>query len=271
LTATRQRQWLGAVLLVVLPAVLAWLLMPKLDFLPPVKRAAVDARFDFPPGMSAQRINAEFAPILLERMRPFMEGEREPQLSNWSLMLSRSGSNIAARTLDPGAIGELERIMREEIIVDLPDTRAFAAEGMLFGGFGNARRGRSACICSIPMGRHWALPRRPRGRDFRPCFPGANVQVTPNAQAACPNFAWCRTTGGSPKSAGAVPIWRMQCVCSARGSGLVSTSTAIAGCRSCWAWRPTPRMRCRAWVSSPWRRRLEAWFRFRRWRGSTAC
>ncbi len=188
LTATRRSQWMGAALLVALPALLAWLLMPKLDFLPPVKRAAVDARFDFPPGMSAQRINAEFAPILLERMRPFMEGEREPQLSNWSMMLSRSGSNIAARTLDPGAIGELERLMREELIVDLPDTRAFAAEGLLFGGFGNASARAISLHLQHPDGEAVGAAAEAARTRLQALFPQASVQVTPNAQASLPEL-----------------------------------------------------------------------------------
>ena len=78
-TATRKRQfmWVGA--LVLAPALLAALLMPQIDYLPPVKRAAVDAIFSFPPGMSPERVNREIAPTLLRRMRPYMDGEKPPQ------------------------------------------------------------------------------------------------------------------------------------------------------------------------------------------------
>ena len=62
MTAGRQRQlaWVGA--LVLAPALLAALLMPQIDYLPPVKRAAVDAIFNFPPGMSPERVDREIAP-----------------------------------------------------------------------------------------------------------------------------------------------------------------------------------------------------------------
>ena len=35
-----------------LPLLAGWYFLPKLDYLPPVKRAAIDAFFSFPPGMS---------------------------------------------------------------------------------------------------------------------------------------------------------------------------------------------------------------------------
>jgi multidrug efflux pump subunit AcrB len=49
-TRTRKQQlaWVGALL--VAPLLLSWMLLPKLDYLPPVKRAAIDAYFSFPPG-----------------------------------------------------------------------------------------------------------------------------------------------------------------------------------------------------------------------------
>jgi hypothetical protein len=42
--------------------------------------------------------------------------------------------------VDPDRIGELERIMRDQIVVGFPDTRAFATEGELFEGFGGSAR-----------------------------------------------------------------------------------------------------------------------------------
>ena len=63
-TRTRKQQlgWVGALL--VAPMLLSWLLLPKLDYLPPVKRAAIDAYFSFPPGMSPEAVNREIAGTL---------------------------------------------------------------------------------------------------------------------------------------------------------------------------------------------------------------
>ncbi|MCU0755704.1 MAG: efflux RND transporter permease subunit, partial [Xanthomonadales bacterium] len=186
-TATRPRQWAGAALLVALPAALAWLLMPQLDYLPPVKRAAVDARFSFPPGMSPARVHEELAPILLERMRPFMAGERAPQLSNWYLLLWQGGGTIGARVVDPARIGELERLMRDELIQGLPDTRAFAAEGELFGGFGGSARAISLHLLHAD-GEALRRAAEAAREQLAARFPSANVQVFPNADAATPEL-----------------------------------------------------------------------------------
>jgi len=136
LTSTRPRQ-VGWVLgLLVVPLLLCWLFMPRLDYLPPVKRAAIDAIFTFPPGMSPEAVDREFAPLLLERMRPYMDGKKSPQLRNWYLQLWAGGGSIGARVVDESQIGELERVVREKIVVGLPDTRVFVREGELFGGIG---------------------------------------------------------------------------------------------------------------------------------------
>lgn len=186
-TSTRPRQWAGAGLLVLVPAALAWVLMPQLDYLPPVKRAAIDANFNFPPGMSPARINAELAPTLLERMRPFMEGERAPQLSNWYLLIWPGGGTIGARVVDPNAIGELERQMRDEVIQGLPDTRAFAFEGELFGSFGSSARAISVHLQHADGDalREAAAAAR---ESLVARFPDANVQVLPSADAAAPEL-----------------------------------------------------------------------------------
>ncbi|MBV8804120.1 MAG: efflux RND transporter periplasmic adaptor subunit [Sinobacteraceae bacterium] len=134
----KQLSWIAGLLLI--PLALAWWMLPPLDYLPPVKRAAIDAFFNFPPGMSSEAINRELLPTLLERMRPYMEGEKEPRLKNWYILTWPGGGTIGARVQDETRIGELERIVREKIIVGLPDTRAFAAEGDLFGGIGGSAR-----------------------------------------------------------------------------------------------------------------------------------
>jgi multidrug efflux pump subunit AcrB len=186
-TAGRQRQLAWVAALVVAPAVLAALLMPKIDYLPPVKRAAVDAVFNFPPGMSPERVNREIAPVLLQRMRPYMDGEKAPQLSNWYLNLWSGGGTIGARVVDPTDIGELERIVRDEIVVGFPDTRAFASEGELFGSFGGSAR---AIAIHLQHADGDALARAAEtGRKLlSERFPGANVQAWPNADAGTPEL-----------------------------------------------------------------------------------
>jgi multidrug efflux pump subunit AcrB len=185
--ATREQQWgwLGG--LVVLPLAAAAWFAPPVDWLPPVKRAAVDAWFSFPPGMSVARIDAEIGGVLRARMAPYMAGEREPRLLNWYFQAWPGGGTLGARVVDPERIGELERLVRDEIIAGLPDTRAFATEGELFGGFGGSAR----AIAVHLQGRDPAALAAAaiQGRELlQRAFPGANVQAVPAPDAAEPEL-----------------------------------------------------------------------------------
>ena len=186
-TRTRRQQlaWVGG--LVLGPVLATALLLPQIDYLPPVKRAAVDAFFTFPPGMSPERVNREIAPLLMQRMRPYMDGEQAPQLSNWYLNLWPGGGSLGARVVDPDTIGELERIVRDEVVVGFPDTRAFASEGELFGGFGGSAR---AIAIHLQHADGDALSRAAEAgrRALAERFPGANVQAWPNADAGTPEL-----------------------------------------------------------------------------------
>jgi len=137
-TRAKQLGWVAGLL--VGPLLLSWWLLPPLDYLPPVKRAAIDSFFEFPPGMSPEDVNRELLPVLIGRMAPYMRGEREPHLKNWYIQAWPGGGTIGARVLDERRIGELESLIRDKITVGLPDTRVFTAEGELFGGIGGSAR-----------------------------------------------------------------------------------------------------------------------------------
>ena len=178
-TDTRPKQigWVFALL--VLPLAASWYFLPKLDYLPPVKRAAIDAFFSFPPGMSPEVVNREIGGTLIERLQPYMKGEKQPQLKNYYVWLWPGGGTIGARVVDESRIGELETIMRDEIVKGFPDTRAFATEGELFGGVGGSARSVAIHLQSDDA---QALTRvAEEGRKLlEQEFPGANVQANPN-------------------------------------------------------------------------------------------
>ena len=119
-----------------LPLSLAWWLLPPLDYLPPVKRAAIDAFFNFPPGMSSEAVNRELLPTILERMRPYMEGRLEPRLKNWYILTWPGGGTIGARVQDETRIGELETYRSRE------DHRRLAGYARVRGGRRSVRRNR---------------------------------------------------------------------------------------------------------------------------------
>lgn len=136
--APRMRRATIAVLLG-LPILLTWLLLPPIDYLPPVKRDAIDGFFQFPPGMNVDAIDEEVVQPMVRRLAPYMAGSREPALKNYYILIFPGGGIIGVRPLDPSRIGGLDRIVRDEITAGLPDLQVFSQQGNLFGGFGDGR------------------------------------------------------------------------------------------------------------------------------------
>lgn len=139
ITRTAKSRWSLAIALIVLPIATGLALLPELDYLPPVKRDAVDTYFRFPPGINDKTVAADYIKILDERMASLMSGEREPALKNYYILTWGSGGTMGARVKDQSKVKELEKIISEEIFIDLPDIRAFTNQGNLFGGFGGDR------------------------------------------------------------------------------------------------------------------------------------
>ena len=69
-----------------------------------------------------------------------MDGTKQPALKNYYLFSGPFGGSLGIRAKDQSKVDELLAIVRNEILVDLPDTRAFAFQGNLFGGFGGGRQ-----------------------------------------------------------------------------------------------------------------------------------
>jgi multidrug efflux pump subunit AcrB len=127
-------------LCLVAPAVLTWALLPPIDYLPPVKRDAIDGFFQFPPGMNVDAIEEEVVRPMVARLAPYMAGEKQPALKNYYILIwPGGGGGIGVRPLDPSRIDELGKVVNEEITAGFPDLQVFAQQGNLFGGFGDGR------------------------------------------------------------------------------------------------------------------------------------
>ncbi len=139
LTDNPRRRLLLIAVLMAVPIATTWALLPKLDYLPPVKRDAVDGFFRFPPGANAKMIKEEIVDLVVQRMQPYMDGEKEPALKNYYIFSWPGGGTIGARVKDQSRVKELEKIIQTEVSQGLPDTTMFAQQGNLFGGFGGGR------------------------------------------------------------------------------------------------------------------------------------
>ncbi len=138
-TNSRTKRLSLAASLLILPVVITIIAMPKLDYLPPVKRDAIDANLQFPPGANVKTIEKEIIQPMIDRLKPYMDGTKEPALKNYYIFGGPFGGSLGVRVKDQDRVDELLDIVRNEILVDLPDTRAFARQGNLFGGFGGGR------------------------------------------------------------------------------------------------------------------------------------
>ena len=114
--------------------------MPNLDYLPPVKRDAIDANLRFPPGSNVKTIEKEVIQPIVERLKPYMDGTKEPALKNYYIFGGAWGGSLGVRVKDQDRVDELLEIVKNEILIDLPDTQVFARQGNLFGGFGGGRQ-----------------------------------------------------------------------------------------------------------------------------------
>jgi multidrug efflux pump subunit AcrB len=185
-SSTRLRRTVLIVGLVSAPLVVTWAMFPQLDYLPPVKRDAVDAFLQFPPGNNVETNEKEIISKLVSRLQPYMDGVKEPALKNYYILTWPGGGTIGARALDQSRVNDLLEIVRNEVLVDIPDFRGFAMQGNLFGGFGGGRD-ISVHIQSADQQGLYAAAGETQ-RQLREAFPGANVQTNPGIELAEPEL-----------------------------------------------------------------------------------
>jgi multidrug efflux pump subunit AcrB len=109
-TDSSRRRYATVAVLFLAPVVLTWVLLPPLDYLPPVKRDAIDGFIQLPPGTNIDTVEREFVKPVAERLAPYMAGEKEPRLKNYYILAGAFGTTIGVRPLDPDHIDELNTL-----------------------------------------------------------------------------------------------------------------------------------------------------------------
>ncbi|MEO1137059.1 MAG: efflux RND transporter permease subunit, partial [Pseudomonadota bacterium] len=186
LTSTNNRRIAIVAGLTVTPVAIAFLLWPQLNYLPPVKRDAVDAFVNFPSGASADMIREEWAEVVVDRLQPYMDGEKQPALRNYYLYSGSWGGNMGVRINDQSRIEEMVDIVNNEILAGFPDTRAFASQGNLFGNFG----GNASISLQLQAADYDALTESiPAATQIiQEALPGAQVWPNPDPQIVSPEL-----------------------------------------------------------------------------------
>lgn len=114
-----------------------YLLLPDLHYLPAVRRDAIDSYVGLPQGASVDVIEREVAQPIIQRLKPYMDGEKQPALLNYYIFTDNGGLNIGVRVLDESRLKEMGEIVKNEILAGFPDTFVFSQQGYLFGGLGD--------------------------------------------------------------------------------------------------------------------------------------
>ena len=167
---------------------ISWALIPNLNYLPPVKRDAVDAMIMLPSGTNTDTVDREIAQVVVERLRPYMEGTKEPALKNYYFMVfpGGGGANLGVRAKDQGKVDDLRQLMETEILAGFPDVRSFAFQGNLFGGFGG-NGNVQLNVHSRDMDGLRDVTRQTLG-FIQTALPGAQARVNPDPNVISPEL-----------------------------------------------------------------------------------
>lgn len=118
------------------------LLAPKVDYLPVAQTDLIWNTFLLPPGGNIETLREEFAPEIIRRLQPHLEGKKFPAVKYYNL--SAWGGNNGLSVIypkDPREMKEMVRVLREEIMTGIPDTQIFVSRGSLLDVDGsNARQ-----------------------------------------------------------------------------------------------------------------------------------
>ncbi len=132
---TKRLIWIAG--LIIVPLSLTVTLWPKSNYLPPVKRDTVDSFLFFPPGTNIKTADTEIAQVISERLKPHLNGEKSPFVSDyffWSFP-GGSGGWLALNAQDGEDLDLLQQTVQSEIITGIPDMFGFSMRRSLFGGF----------------------------------------------------------------------------------------------------------------------------------------
>ena len=137
LTGTRPRQVSWVVGLMAGSVIFTVLLWPESNYLPPVKRDTVDSFLFFPPGTNVDTTDREIAQLLIDRLQPYLDGDKEPGIRDYFLWSFPGGTGgwLAINPMESKNLDAFQATVQNEILAGIPDTFAFTLRRSLFGGF----------------------------------------------------------------------------------------------------------------------------------------
>ena len=187
LTSTRTLQvgWIGGLLAAAIAMTIY--LAPKADFLPSAKSDGIQCFFNMPPGVTVDVFENEIGAEIVERLRPHMEHKKEPWILGYNLSMFGNFNILYLYPWDPGKIDEFIPLLRDELLVGLPDTPAFVSRASLLGiGFNG---GRSINVNLQGSDIEGLMRAAEQGQNIiKELIPGAVVRPTPGLSLAEPEL-----------------------------------------------------------------------------------
>ncbi|MGY6553559.1 MAG: efflux RND transporter permease subunit [Wenzhouxiangella sp.] len=139
LTDTPKRRWGWIGGLTTVPILIGVLLIPPADYLPEGQRNFIFGFIQTPSGLGPETAERELVNIVNERLMPFLDGERQPQIRNSFVGFFGGGAFFGIRAQNDSEVDDLVNIVNREILTGFPDTFGFANRSPIFGGRGSRR------------------------------------------------------------------------------------------------------------------------------------
>ncbi|MDX1625198.1 MAG: efflux RND transporter permease subunit [Wenzhouxiangellaceae bacterium] len=136
LTDTPRQRWAWIAGLTAVPILVGALLIPPADYLPEGERNSLFAFVVTPPGMGPETVQREIIDVINDRLRPYLQGEKEPAISDTFVGMFGGNIFIGLSAADPDEGDEVLRVINTEILAGFPDTFGNASRRAIFGGRG---------------------------------------------------------------------------------------------------------------------------------------
>ncbi|MGB0894448.1 MAG: efflux RND transporter permease subunit [Parashewanella sp.] len=127
-------------LLILGSGVVTLLMMPRPDFLPQAKSDGIFTFFSLPPGTNVKTLEKELGGVLIKRLKPYYDKQKQPYIKGYNLSIFAAFNVLFIYPEDPTQIEQMKQVLKDEILIDLPDTQAFTNQGSLLQfGFNGGR------------------------------------------------------------------------------------------------------------------------------------
>jgi multidrug efflux pump subunit AcrB len=137
-TPTKRFAWVFGLMFISFAG--SWVLFPKIDYLPKGNQNQFEAFILPPPGLSYPAARFEMSDEINRRIKPYLTGEKEPQIAHTWMGFFGSFGFMGGRTESADDIGEIIDIVNREFLHGFPDTMAFASQSEIFRNLAGGRR-----------------------------------------------------------------------------------------------------------------------------------